>query len=521
MSNEGETMPGKVIDIRSRVDEMKAEEQQLLEQADQDKKPGGSGGDITDGFVLDCLWANEYGDGELYAALLGDEYLFNSLKKCWMYKSGALWREDDLDYALAAIETVVAEYDTLRQSLLKQKDSPCPQRCTCPACKLRGRVSKLRSDKGRNACLKFARSCEHSLAISGYEFDTEPTLLGFPNGVLDITTGQLLKGGTPALISKSVIAPWVDIEAPAPLWEKSLKDILDNQRVIDFMQRFYGYSMLGEVRERAFLVCDGRGQNGKGLISEMIQYVLHDYAVTLDPNMLIQSKFSVKSSAGPSPDIMSLLGARLAVASETSEGQKFDIGKVKLLSGGEKIVGRNIQGKKMEKFTPSHTLVLLTNHIPRADASDYAFWSRFHRIPFPYSFVSEPVKSFEKKADRQLDKKLREEASGILAWLVRGFLQYQEMGLCPPDEVKQAIEEQRDEENYIKEWLQQRCDLDGDYRMLLEDLYSNFHDWYKEDTGSEYVPTKNKFGRLLVSEGFEKKKDEKGRRVYVGLRTKI
>ncbi|MEI6125362.1 MAG: phage/plasmid primase, P4 family [Pseudomonadota bacterium] len=504
--NDAKSMADKVIDIRAKVEERKAAEQQL---APPPKDGDGSGGDITESFVLNCLYRQELGDGELYAKKLNGKFLYNSMTGRWMVKEGSLWRDDTLNKHLSSVEEVVGEYDAVVKNIDDEKIKK----------RLYSRIHSLRKDKNRNNCVKFARTCETSMAISGYEFDTNPTVLGFPNGILDVTTGKLLKGDGGGLISKSVIAPWKDIEEPAPLWEKTIQDVINNRSVEAFLQRFYGYSLLGEVRERVFLVCDGRGQNGKGLISETINKVLGDYAVTIDSSMLCQNKFSSRSSSGPSPDIMALKGARVATASETGEGQKFDIGKVKWLSGGESVVGRHIQGREIITFQPSHTLILLTNHIPRADASDYAFWARFHRIPFPFSFVDEPVKDFEKLADRQLGKKLLQEASGILAWLVRGFLMYQEMGLCPPKEVKDAIEEQRDEENYLKEYLEQRCLVDTEQRMLLEDLYRDFHDWYKEDTGSEYVPTKNKFGRLLVSEGFEKKKDEKGRRIYCGLRT--
>ena len=63
-------------------------------------------------------------------------------------------------------------------------------------------------------------------------------------------------------------------------------------------------------------------------------------------------------------------------------------------------------------FRPSHKLLILTNHRPQADASDYALWARLLLIPFKITFVDEPAAQNERKADTDLSAKLKAEASG-------------------------------------------------------------------------------------------------------------
>ncbi len=135
---------------------------------------------------------------------------------------------------------------------------------------------------------------------------------------------------------------------------------------------------------------------------------------------------------------MALRGKRLVWGSETEEGRRLNDGKVKWLVGGDTLVGRPPFGKRQINFKPTHTLFLLTNHKPHIASDNYALWQRVHLIPFTLSFVDEPIAKNERQTGSELSVKLKAEASGILAWLVRGCLEWQKMGLKPPEIVRQA-----------------------------------------------------------------------------------
>jgi len=61
-------------------------------------------------------------------------------------------------------------------------------------------------------------------------------------------------------------------------------------------------------------------------------------------------------------------------------------------------------------------------------------------------FVDNPSCGSGRKGDKYLKEKLLSEKSGILASLVRGCLQWQEQGLCPPKKVLDDSLEYRKEE---------------------------------------------------------------------------
>ena len=56
-----------------------------------------------------------------------------------------------------------------------------------------------------------------------------------------------------------------------------------------------------------------------------------------------------------------------------------------------------------------------------------------------------------------MGEKLKKEADGILRWAVEGCLMWQREGLNPPDVVKAATEEYRQEMDALSEFIADRC----------------------------------------------------------------
>src|SRR5690606_17131491 len=139
-------------------------------------------------------------------------------------------------------------------------------------------------------------------------------------------------------------------------------------------------------------------------------------------------------------DVASCVGSRLVIVHETKRGASFDASKVKLLTGGHQLTARHM---RQDFFTlpPRHTLVMLSNHKPEADATDSALWRRVQLVHFGIVIP-------EERRDPQLAARIREhEAAGVLAWLVRGALEWQRIGLSPPAVVREATEAYRSAED--------------------------------------------------------------------------
>lgn len=496
-------------DIRKQV------QSRIDQEAEQDGQPDDAP-KITSKLINECLFANEHGDGVLYATLFRDRFVYCKNMKEWYEWNGHHWQRDVMDRSLSAVEDVVESYlgeyrkisgqitelvakgeegddDKLKKLKEKQKQ-------------LLKRASQLQGDKRRTACVKFAHTITNPLAISGDEFDQNPWLLACPNGVIDLRTGKLKDGRPSDYILKASPFEWKGIDEPAVLWEKTLLEIFNgNKELVAYIQRLFGCGITGIVTEKIFPVLWGKdGWNGRSLIIEIISHVMGPLAGPIPSEMLLSSKYA-RSSSGPSPDIMSLRGLRMAFASETDEGHKFSASKVKWLTGKDELTGRHPHDKYPSTFLPSHMLFLITNAKPQAPAHDRAFWERLHLIPFTISFVNrDPQKTHERRAILDLDEQLKKEGSGLLAWLVRGCLLWQKCGLDPPRVITEATEAYRRDEDLLADYIDECCLIEPGAKAKSSDLYGQFEKWYLANVGKK-VPSGTWFGKNLAHK-FDKNK---------------
>jgi len=111
----------------------------------------------------------------------------------------------------------------------------------------------------------------------------------------------------------------------------------------------------------------------------------------------------------------------LVKASESQKEAALDEATVKEVTGGDSISARFLF-KEFFEFRPQFKIWLATNHRPTIQGTDDAIWRRVRLIPFNQQFTG-------KQRDPKLRQKLEAELSGILAWALRGCLEWQRMGL--------------------------------------------------------------------------------------------
>lgn len=290
---------------------------------------------------------------------------------------------------------------------------------------------------------------------------------------------------------------YTGIETPAPNWEKALKEIFeDRQPLIDFIGRLFGYSMAGLTVEAFLPVFFGQGRNGKSTIVEIISHVMGNMAASIRAEMLLDQGH-LQSSAAASPDIMALRDLRLAIAQETDQGRRFSTSKIQWLTGSDTMTGRYLYEKRDVEFAPTHTLMLLTNHKPAVNDNDFAFWERVCLVPFPLSFVTRrPDRENERPADINLRQKLLAEESGILSWLVRGFISWSDRGLDPPAIVVDATLDYRRDEDLIGHFVEECCAEVKGAETTAKDLFDRFKDWWSANVSRKPLSQK-RFGGMF------------------------
>jgi putative DNA primase/helicase len=133
-------------------------------------------------------------------------------------------------------------------------------------------------------------------------------------------------------------------------------------------------------------------------------------------------------------------------------------------------------------------------------------------IPFNMSFVDDPKKTNERKRDPIIRQKLLSEAPGILAWLVKGFMEYHNYGLNPPTSVKANTNKYREDEDVLGQFINECCSISKDSKQQAGPLYTAYKTWCELNS---YKPLgSRKFGERMV-ERFNRV--DEGRRYYMGI----
>lgn len=359
----------------------------------------------------------------------------------------------------------------------------------------------LNTAKGIGAILDFARS-DPLLRISPDRLDSDPWRLNVQNGTIDLRTGERRSHDPGDLITRCCPVDF-DPSARAPMFEKFMREIQPNQELRDYLARLFGYAAIGVVQEHVLACLWGPGANGKSVLVDVVSHVLDGYAKP-GPSTLIVT--DGKHTPHPT-DVASCHGSRLVVVHETKRGAAFDASKVKLLTGGDKLTARHMRQDFFE-FDPTHTLVMLSNYKPEADANDAALWRRVQLVPFEVVIPPD-------KQDRTLAERIkREEAAGVLRWIVEGAQRWREQGLNPPKIVREQTAAYRAAEDVIGRFIEECCVTGPGIKVGGGALLSAFKTWCQDQ--GERSARGNEFSAELQGRGFERRKTSSGA-VYHGI----
>jgi putative DNA primase/helicase len=172
-------------------------------------------------------------------------------------------------------------------------------------------------------------------------------------------------------------------------------------------------------------------------------------------------------------DIAKLHGYRLVVAQETEKGRRWDETKIKTMTGGDKMTARFMRCDFFD-FVPKFKLCVVGNHKPRLDNVDEAMRRRMLLVPFTVQIPPE-------ERDPDLPGKLKAEWPAILRWMIEGCLEWQQIGLAPPKIVTDATDEYFDDQDTIKEWLEDCTEDGGPYAFTAtSQLFASWKAWCDE-----------------------------------------
>ena len=254
--------------------------------------------------------------------------------------------------------------------------------------------------ESQSKLLAMIKLAESEVPILPENFDKDPWLLNVQNGTVYLLDGSLQTHDRDDFISKISPAEY-DPQATCPSWEAHLHKIMaGNQKLIGFLQRWFGYCLTGSIDERCMVIFFGTGANGKTVTVEAIFYIMGDYAKrTRTETIFIKRENSISN------DVADLVGSRFVFSSEAEQDKRMAESLVKDLTGGDSISVRKLY-QEFFTFKPQFKIVLSTNHKPMIYGTDQAIWDRIRLVPFTVTIPENERKPIHEMMGRFQDEAL-------------------------------------------------------------------------------------------------------------------
>jgi len=401
---------------------------------------------------------NDRGSADLFATIFKNVSRYNPTKKDWMYYDKTRWTADTegmrakrnakmLADVLVRYSVTASLPDDKRQSYIKY-------------------AAGMMNYRNRNVMITDAKDLNF---FENTELDKDDFLINCRNCVLDLSEDQpkVLEHNADLLLSKICNASY-NPAATCTLWEKTVNEIMQGDTAkIKYLQKMSGRFLTGDTSEEEFYIFFGATtRNGKSTITEILLYLLGDYATTISPESLAIK--ANKDSRTASPDIAKLAGTRLVVASEPPRRMLFDSSLVKTLTGRDTVSARFLHENEFQ-FKPKFKLILNSNYLPVISDKTVFSSNRVKVVPFERHFT-------EKEQNKHLKEQLQQEIDGILNWCIQGLSLYRKEGLEPPTAVQIATHEYSEDSDKIGKFISE-CLEKSDENLAAKDVYEKYSQW--------------------------------------------
>jgi putative DNA primase/helicase len=327
-------------------------------------------------------------------------------------------------------------------------------------------------------------------------WDSDETLLGVSNGVIDLRTGELLKGRPDLYITRRAPVAYT-AGVRNVKWEQFLDFATGGDKELqEWLQRAAGYSLTGlRTHDVMFLVYGPPGSGKNTMVEALVKCMgTQQYAWPLDSSILAQGDGQTHGS-----DLYhwaELRGRRLVWVDELPDGERMKENSVKKLTGSSEISARS-PGEKPFTFSSRAKLWVTTNHRPIIN--DDAMWRRIRPIP---------LNKVPENPDPELKAYIFDPEGAlpaVLSWAVEGAIKLlgssarDSLGWCTA--VSEAADIYRKNEDRIGIFLNEETKESDGATTPVKALYAVYRAWSEER--GERPMTQIAFQRKISDRGME------------------
>lgn len=355
------------------------------------------------------------------------------------------------------------------------------------------KLAGWRGASGNAARIKSAlEMAEHQKLKDQAEFDQRGNVVPVQNGTLRFQDGglELTRGHRRDDLFTAVLPADYDADAACPEWLSFLESAQPDPEMRAFLQRLAGYALIGANCEQVFIWHKGAPAAGKGTFLGVLKALFADFAVAISFDLLAHQRN--RNGEGATPSLARLPGRRLVIATEPETNVRLSEGLIKSLTGGEVMSARKLNQDVIEFECKALFMTPMNN--PPFVSEDRGIWRRLLLIDWANETPAE-------KRDAHLRGRIiANELAGVLAWAVRGAVDWRERGLAPPKAVKAATSSLRAESDPIAEFADLALRFgDPHDRTPVPDIRAAYQAWC-EVQGIKPV-SDNRLGRWLSERG--------------------
>ena len=328
-----------------------------------------------------------------------------------------------------------------------------------------------------------------ALVVRADTLDADPFDLNTPTGIVNLRTGKIRPHDPEAYCSRiTEAAPGLE---GAETWQEFLELVTGGDVSIQgFLQLIAGMAAVGTVYHEGIILAYGGGGNGKSTFFNSLGAVFGDYSGTIDVKTLTTDRQNKGAS------LATLRGRRLVITGELEEHQRLSVAILKQLGSTDELTVEE-KFKPPETIKQSHTLCLFTNHLPRVGSTDNGTWRRLTVVPFGTQIP--------KSTDIQnYTEVLVEKAGGaIMSWIIEGAVNFcrNKFKLDIPEVVAEATENYRSQEDWLSNFIDDRCVRDRNAKSGARELYLAYSEWCMEI--GDFKRREREFAAAMEIAGFQ------------------
>lgn len=337
------------------------------------------------------------------------------------------------------------------------------------------------------------------LEIRVADLDHDAFLLNTPDGTYDLRLGMAGKREHRPEDYATKVTSVSPGDQGKQIWQDAIGTFFCGDiELMDYVQQVVGLAAVGKVFVEALIIAYGEGRNGKSTFWNTISRVLGTYSGNISADTL-----TVGCKRNYKPELAEAKGKRMLIAAELDEGMRLNTAIIKQLCSTDEI-----QAEKKYKdpfhFTPSHTLILYTNHLPRVGANDPGTWRRLLIIPF--DAVIEGNSDIKNYAEYLAEKA----GPAVLSWVIEGAQKVIQNGFClnRPSTVESAVDSYRENNDWLGHFLSDCCMVGANCHTKSGELYSTYRAY--ASSAGEYVRSTTDFYSAMEFRGFTRHRTKKG-----------